>query len=169
MEVFEAAAELPPSERRAFLESISDSSDVGREVLELLEKLEAPPVSSAATPTIKPERVGRYVVLERLGRGGMGEVYSARDTELDRTVALKFLATESIGGHSSVERLIREAKALSALNHPNIVTVHEVIQSGAHLRDRHGTGGRKASAGGHGCAAGSVPGFADRATGRPGS
>jgi serine/threonine protein kinase/Tol biopolymer transport system component len=81
-------------------------------------------------PTI-PQSIGRYVVLEQLGRGGMGQVFLAHDTELDRPVALKFLSAEAFGGRSGVEMLKREAKALSTLNHPNIVTIHEVIQSGS--------------------------------------
>src|SRR5262249_17771848 len=72
-------------------------------------------------------RVGRYEVAAKLGRGGMGEVWEARDTELDRRVALKFLAVTLDVGRAG-ERLTREARAASALNHPNIVTVHEVIQ-----------------------------------------
>jgi hypothetical protein len=59
----------------------------------------------------------------------MGEVYSARDTELNRAVAIKFLSPQSLGSSGTVERLIQEARAASALNHPGIVTVHEVIRS----------------------------------------
>ena len=59
----------------------------------------------------------------------MGEVFSAQDTELGRTVALKFLLPDAFESSSTVESFIREAKAASSLNHPNIVTVHEVIRS----------------------------------------
>jgi eukaryotic-like serine/threonine-protein kinase len=63
----------------------------------------------------------------------MGEVYSAQDTELGRTVALKFLRTDVFGINANTERFIREARAVSALNHPNIVTVHDVIQADSTL------------------------------------
>ena len=68
----------------------------------------------------------------------MGKVYSAHDPDLNREVALKVIAAKAEA--SSSERFIREAQAASALNHPNIVTVHEVIRSGLHGGDRHGTG-----------------------------
>jgi serine/threonine protein kinase len=78
------------------------------------------------------QRVGRYVLTGRLGEGGMGEVYAARDSELGRFVAVKILAPPN-GSSSPVDRFIQEAKAASALNHPNIVTIHEVIQSSSRL------------------------------------
>jgi len=68
-----------------------------------------------------------------LGRGGMGEVYSAVDTDLNRNVALKFITPGAMGSIGSINRFIREARSASALNHPNIVTVHEVIREGAAL------------------------------------
>jgi Tol biopolymer transport system component len=77
--------------------------------------------------------VGRYRVAELLGRGGMGEVYAALDTDLSRPVALKFLLPHSLGNATAVKRFVREAKAASAMNHPNIVTIHEVIDSSSGL------------------------------------
>src|SRR5258708_24055733 len=73
-------------------------------------------------------RLGVYEILSPLGAGGMGEVYKARDTKLERTVAVKVLA----GGddESSRSRLLSEARAASALNHPNICSVYEVNESG---------------------------------------
>jgi hypothetical protein len=68
-----------------------------------------------------------------LGRGGMGEVYAAQDKDLDRPVALKFLRPDGIGDPGAVSRFVREAKAASALNHPNILTIHEVIDANADL------------------------------------
>ena len=77
----------------------------------------------------------RYEIVAQIGRGGMGEVWKARDPELGREVALKFLAPEAglpAAGEGAplgaMERLTREARAASALKHPNIVTVHEVIR-----------------------------------------
>jgi hypothetical protein len=131
MEHFEAAADLPPDERRAYLESISHDSGVRQEVSRLLGKLEEPSVSEAPASMAANQRFGRYIVQHQLGRGGMGEVYAAQDTELDRTVALKVLSAERLGGPFGVERLIREARILSALNHPNIVTIHEIIPAGS--------------------------------------
>jgi hypothetical protein len=71
-------------------------------------------------------RLGRYEVESLLGRGGMGEVYLARDTELRRPVALKVVSAELDGGHDPLRRFEQEALAASALNHPNIMTVYEV-------------------------------------------
>ena len=74
------------------------------------------------------ETVGHYVIVERLGEGGMGTVFRARDTLLDRTVALKVLHAD--GDADSTRRLVREARAASALNHPGSVTIHAVEQQG---------------------------------------
>src|SRR5262245_29150050 len=71
-------------------------------------------------------RLGPYQILTPLGAGGMGEVYRARDTRLDRTVAIKVLPADLAGDPRFRERFEREAKAISALNHPNICTLHDV-------------------------------------------
>ena len=75
------------------------------------------------------QRIGRYVLTACLGEGGMGEVYAAKDAELGRSVAVKLLARPAGGEAPAVARFIREAKAASALNHPNIVTIYEVVHS----------------------------------------
>jgi hypothetical protein len=69
--------------------------------------------------------VSHYRVGDLIGRGGMGEGYRAVDTRLDRPVALKFLAARFVSDAEAKERSIREAKAASALEHPNICTIHD--------------------------------------------
>jgi serine/threonine protein kinase len=70
--------------------------------------------------------LGPYEVLAPLGAGGMGEVYRARDTRLERDVAIKVLPAERVADESRRRRFVQEAKAASALNHPHIVTIHEI-------------------------------------------
>jgi serine/threonine protein kinase/class 3 adenylate cyclase len=75
-------------------------------------------------------RIGHYRVLDRLGRGGMGEVYMAEDTRLNRHVAIKALPTELASDQESLQRFQREARTVAALDHPNIVTVYSVEEHG---------------------------------------
>jgi serine/threonine protein kinase len=136
--LYHFARELNPEERRAYLENACASDEaLRREVESLLAREElaanfletdAPAVCGKAGEASVPagERIGPYLVLEFLRKGGMGEVYKARDTRLDRTVAMKFLPLAFADDHAALDRFQREARAASALNHPRICTVHDV-------------------------------------------
>ena len=70
--------------------------------------------------------INQYKIISAIGKGGMGEVFLAQDTRLDRKVAIKFLNEEFSRDADKLNRFVREAKAVSALNHPNILTVYEI-------------------------------------------
>ena len=138
--LFDEALGRAPEERADFLaEACGDDAELRREVETLLaaqglsgDFIEGQALDLAARfyaegeALMRGRRVGRYEVESLLGRGGMGEVYLARDTELRRPVALKVVSAELDGGHDSLRRFEQEALAASALNHPNIMTVYEV-------------------------------------------
>ena len=131
-QAYAAVADLSPEERRSFLIAYETELEVLDEVNSMLE--EAQTTLDAPLPKTgwrNGTRFGRYEVGELLGSGGMGEVYAADDSELSRKVAIKFLRPEMTASSRQVERLMREARAASALNHPHIITVYELI----HVKD----------------------------------
>ena len=106
---FERAMELPAGQRSAFSQQGIQDPEVLRLVLDLLEGQQTQEEATQPEGAPRPhpgEHYGRFAIEELLGRGGMGEVYSARDTELNRAVAIKFLSPQSLGNSGTVERLI---------------------------------------------------------------
>ena len=75
-------------------------------------------------------KIAQYQILERLGAGGMGEIYKAQDLRLNRFVAIKVLTNSTAGDPERRRRFILEAQASSALNHPNIITIHDIVSEG---------------------------------------
>lgn len=140
-EVFERASELLPAEREAFVRDQLPDPILAERVFEMLRRLSGSEDKTVANLAPEPEpewarlgqTIGRFRITGTLGRGGMGEVYEALDTELERKVAIKFLASGRFGSTGGMERFQREARAASALNHPGVVTIHEILRLGADM------------------------------------
>jgi len=93
-------------------------------------KIENPSICPAPMESFVGQTVSHYAFLEKLGSGGMGEIYKARDSRLNRIVAVKVLAPGRTRDPQRRRRFIQEARAASALNHPNIVTIHDILPEG---------------------------------------
>jgi Tol biopolymer transport system component len=142
-QIFAAALEQPAERRSDFLaHACGADAELRREVESLLVHaredgfLGVPATAEArrllADTLPEPlagQRLGRFEVLAKLGAGGMGEVYLAHDPKLERRVALKLLPGHLAADPDRIRRFRREALAVSALNHPNILTVHEVVEA----------------------------------------
>src|SRR5262245_61131000 len=145
IELYHAASEREPARRKAFLANACEGDDGLRSEVESLLRQDASEGdmleriaednrnwSKAAKLDSRPmtlsvgTRLAHYDILALLGAGGMGEVYLARDMRLQREVALKLLPIELTVDVGRVRRFAQEARAASALNHPNIITIHEI-------------------------------------------
>jgi len=126
---YTAAADVSPEERQSILAAYETEPEVLNEIISMLDEAQANRDAPLRTRGSRiGTRFGRYEIGELLGSGGMGEVYAADDPELSRKVAIKFLNGGMATGTRPVERLMREARAASALNHPQIITVYELVR-----------------------------------------
>ncbi len=144
IEICDKALDLNQSERAAFLDVACDGDEELREEVESLLKHEVTARGFLSRPawerfagrvagqgeSLEGQELGRYHIRQRLGAGGMGEVWKAWDDQLKRDVAIKILPLEFSSDPDRVCRFEQEALAVSALNHPNIITIHEVGQTG---------------------------------------
>ncbi len=143
--LFQTAVHLSSAERTKFLAERCADPELRNEVEALLrhrnpDLFERPALHVAAdlltaeqTATVAGVTIDHYEVLTLIGKGGMGEVYRARDTNLNRTVALKLLKPSSTEDGPSKERFLREARLAATLEHPHICTIFDAGESAGHL------------------------------------
>ena len=145
-ELFEAALEVPGGERAAFLtRACADDQELQQRVQAMLDAdqqtdllLDRSPLAASSFPSLRldaihEKMIGPYRLLRELGHGGMGVVYAAFDTRLERQVALKLLPARLMNETERVQRFQREARTVSALNHPNIITIHDFGETAGHF------------------------------------
>ena len=145
-QIFQSALERNPAERSAFLnQACADDPALRSEVESLIsshdqagDSIEAMAMEAATemlayeqAGRIVGQQIGHYQVLSHIGRGGMGEVFLAQDNSLGRKVALKLLRSDFTGIEERLRRFQQEARAASALNHPNILTIYEIGHDGS--------------------------------------
>src|ERR1700733_12376596 len=123
-ELYQAARSLPPAERTQLLDRADPQ--LRAEVEALLVQGSGTNLLETETIVISGKQLGPYHLQELIGAGGMGEVYRAMDSRLRRTIAIKLLPRHLAGDPALKRRFLREARAASALNHPNIAALYDI-------------------------------------------
>lgn len=150
LDLFREVCELPAEEQKARLDNACDDDDALRQEVESLlaydqdaQQLSPPPYEWLADalvitplPDLTGQILGRFTLLEKIGQGGMGEVWLAHDPALDRSVAVKVLARHLAALPDRVRRFQQEARLAAPLSHPNIVTIHEIGTEKIHLQNQ---------------------------------
>src|SRR6476659_561715 len=145
-ELYHLVLELSPTERESFIQkSCGEDKDLRRELETLLAVsssnnfFDKPPLSLAAEmfadkekqTNLGGQKISHYKIIRLLGAGGMGQVYLAEDTKLHRRIALKILTAQFETDVERINRFKKEARAVSALNHPNIITIYSIEETEA--------------------------------------